>query len=145
MPSPFPGMDPYLEGPRWPGFHFRFLAELDEALMPRVRPKYVVYVEERVYVEHLPPENGRLIRPDLTLAAVRPPEVDGGGTAVLTAPVIVPVAMPERIRERRLELQLERGPRQRARRSATRPERMCYNTPRLEFGCLRHGESQAAE
>ena len=28
MPSPFPGMDPYLEGALWTTFHFAFAAEI---------------------------------------------------------------------------------------------------------------------
>lgn len=52
MPSPFPGMDPYLERPsRWTGFHVRLITYLGEDLQPRLRPRYVAVVEERVYLE----------------------------------------------------------------------------------------------
>ena len=51
MPSPFPGMDPYLEAPwRWQGVHARLIADLQETLNRLVRPKYVTQIEERVYV-----------------------------------------------------------------------------------------------
>ena len=51
MPSPFPGMDPYLENPAlWPGLHqlviARALADLNRALPPH----YVASMNERVYV-----------------------------------------------------------------------------------------------
>ncbi len=48
MPSPFPGMDPFLENQEWEDFHSRWNTALAEALMPRARPKYYVRVERRV-------------------------------------------------------------------------------------------------
>jgi hypothetical protein len=53
MPSPFPGMDPYLEGsPLWQGFHNTFLSFTLDTLQPLLPPNYVATVEVRVYVEH---------------------------------------------------------------------------------------------
>ncbi|HIK44304.1 MAG TPA: DUF4058 family protein, partial [Leptolyngbyaceae cyanobacterium M65_K2018_010] len=50
MPSPFPGMDPYLEDPTlWAGVHQRLIVAIANALAPQLRPKYIVAVEERVY------------------------------------------------------------------------------------------------
>lgn len=50
MPSPFPGMDPYLEHPEiWPGVHLLLIAALAEYLSPQLRPKYSVAVEVRMY------------------------------------------------------------------------------------------------
>ncbi len=40
MPSPFPGMDPYLEGSLWTTFHFSLAAEIVRQLAPKVRPRY---------------------------------------------------------------------------------------------------------
>ena len=52
MPMPFPGMDPYLEHPiLWPSVHMRLIVALANQLKPRVRPRYVASVEERVFVE----------------------------------------------------------------------------------------------
>ena len=39
--SPFPGMDPYLEGDLWTAFHADFAHQIQAQLMPRLRPKYV--------------------------------------------------------------------------------------------------------
>ena len=47
MPSPFPGMDPYLEGSAWDSFHAQFIDEMGRRLMERLRPKYFVRVERR--------------------------------------------------------------------------------------------------
>ena len=51
MPSPFPGMDPFIEMQEWSDFHARYMTVLSELLTPQVRPRYVVRVERRVYLE----------------------------------------------------------------------------------------------
>jgi hypothetical protein len=66
MPSPFPGMDPYLEDPAiWPGVHAALLAAFFEQLGPMLRPKYAVRYEERVYVSGEEDPGFRTIIPDL--------------------------------------------------------------------------------
>ena len=51
MPSPFPGMDPYLENPGlWPDVHHNAHLGIQGFLAPQLRPKYVVRVEERTYI-----------------------------------------------------------------------------------------------
>ena len=52
MPSPFPGMDPFIEDQEWQDFHTRFNTALSDELAPSVDPKYVVRIERRIYVEH---------------------------------------------------------------------------------------------
>jgi len=50
MPSPFPGMDPYLEHPDlWPDVHHGLIESLRRALTPVLRPRYRVLVETRTY------------------------------------------------------------------------------------------------
>ncbi len=50
MPSPFPGMDPYLEHPStWPNVHHRVITAIAISLAPHLRPKYRVVVEEAIY------------------------------------------------------------------------------------------------
>ncbi len=46
MPSPFPGMDPYLEGYLWPDVHHRLATQISDQLMPMLRPRYVARVVE---------------------------------------------------------------------------------------------------
>lgn len=49
MPSPFPGMDPYLElGPRWPDLHQRLITYSSELLQPQLLPKYIARIDERI-------------------------------------------------------------------------------------------------
>jgi Protein of unknown function (DUF4058) len=50
MPSPFPGMNPYLEHPSlWAGIHHRLITAIANDLAPKLRPNYIVAIEERVY------------------------------------------------------------------------------------------------
>ena len=52
MKTPFPGMDPYLEHPAlWPSVHTRLMVALANQLGPKVRPRYVASVEDRVFIE----------------------------------------------------------------------------------------------
>jgi len=67
MPSPFPGMNPYLEA-IWHDFHERFLPAAAAHLVPQVRPRYIVLIDESVYLHDIPQEELRLIgRPDLSV------------------------------------------------------------------------------
>src|SRR5690349_21124942 len=51
MPSPFPGMDPYLEDPGlWPDVHHSLIYETRRLLTAQLRPKYLVRIEERAYI-----------------------------------------------------------------------------------------------
>ncbi len=54
MPSPLPGMDPYLEDPSlWPDLHQRLITYIAEALQPQVRPKYIARIGERIELAEL--------------------------------------------------------------------------------------------
>src|SRR5438093_4859805 len=78
MNTPFPGMDPYLEHPvLWEGVHARLIVALANQLQPRLDPRYVTSIEERVFVEG--PQ--RRI-PDLWVQRVP----DGGGVLAAADP-----------------------------------------------------------
>lgn len=74
MASPFPGMDPYLEGEYWQEFHERLANQISMQLMPLIKPKYVALLAKR-YVLHqpalslfgLPPEDS--FYPDVHIVA----------------------------------------------------------------------------
>ncbi len=51
MPSPFPGMDPYLESYEWMSVHHSLSGQIARQLAPKVRPKYVVRPVERFVIE----------------------------------------------------------------------------------------------
>ncbi|MGL6075856.1 MAG: DUF4058 family protein [Fimbriiglobus sp.] len=52
MPSPFPGMDPYLEHPDfWPGFHTKYLVALAAQIGPRLPDGLYAEVEQYIRLE----------------------------------------------------------------------------------------------
>lgn len=72
MPSPFPGMDPYLEDPPlWSDVHLNLIAECQGLLSSQLRPKYVVKDEERVYIsDESDEESSTKVRaPDIEVAS----------------------------------------------------------------------------
>src|SRR5580693_4545810 len=94
MPSPFPGMDPYLEQEViWHDFHERFLPAAAAHISAQVLPRYIVLIDESVYLRDIESEQDRPIgRPDLTVA--RGPELGtslGVAIGVLEAPAQVRV------------------------------------------------------
>jgi Protein of unknown function (DUF4058) len=91
MPSPFPGMNPYLEQDEvWHDFHERFLPAAAEALGAQVQPDYIVKIDEHVYVHELPAETRRLLgRVDLGVTPARPPGESTQGVGLLNVPAWV--------------------------------------------------------
>ena len=52
MNCPFPGMDPYLEHPvLWESVHARLMVAIANQLQPKLDPRYVASIEERVFIE----------------------------------------------------------------------------------------------
>lgn len=51
MPSPFPGMDPYLEGEMWQEFHERLANQISVQLLPLLTPKYVALLAKRYVLD----------------------------------------------------------------------------------------------
>src|SRR5437588_11017414 len=93
MPSPFPGMDPYLEDSGlWPDVHNSFLVAARELLTQGVRPKYFVRLEERIYVSGDDDPGRPVLIPDLRIGD-RP---EFAGLELSAAPIDgVAVAEPE--------------------------------------------------
>lgn len=105
MPSPFPGMDPYLEQPGlWPEFHNRLLVAIADALGPELRPKYRVAIEKRVYQDAA--ADLQIGRPDAAVfrAASETNRLPQRQGQVLVEPVMVELPMPEEVTERFLEI-----------------------------------------
>lgn len=92
MPSPFPGMNPYLERPQfWADFHASFVPKLRALLVPQVRPRYSVHVHEHVSFREMPdgPWRGAGV-PDVSVSDRHPGPTPPAGTgATATSPVTV--------------------------------------------------------
>ncbi|MBI4613519.1 MAG: DUF4058 family protein [Planctomycetes bacterium] len=65
MPSPFPGMDPFLEGYLWPDVHHRLASEISRQLAPRIRPRYVARITVSVVEDENPESEIGILYPDV--------------------------------------------------------------------------------
>jgi hypothetical protein len=101
MPSPFPGMDPYLEDPAfWPGIHDSLIIYARDVLQPLLRPRYYIEVRERIYFEDM----REVIYPDATIHRRRPPLDTDRDVAVLPADEPTILRVETRQRETFLEI-----------------------------------------
>jgi len=103
MPSPLPGMAPFLEGEEWEDFHTTFNTVIRETLSPRLEPRYLIRVVRRVYVEHADEDSPQLRRADVAVLSTATDQLgeagqSSGGVATL-APVPCVLPMPEERRE----------------------------------------------
>ena len=76
-------MDPYLEAPSlWPDVHHGLISEIQAVLNRRLRPRYHVRVEERVYISDENDPGRKAIVPDLKIVdagfSERPPSSTHG-------------------------------------------------------------------
>jgi hypothetical protein len=102
-------MDPYLEAPGlWPDVRHGLISEMQATLNRRLRPKYRVRVQERVYIWDENDPGREVIVPDLRVAETQ--EARGSDRApqaeqVLVAePVVLTTLIDDEIHEARLEV-----------------------------------------
>lgn len=119
MPSPFPGMDPFLEHPDlFPGFHDSFIAHLKELLQPKLPDPYFADSGRRAWIE----VSERFIGPDVQVLKPRQGQESSeerrgaAGVAVAvppsTRPIVIHVPHDER-REPFLDIYVGRRPERR--------------------------------
>ncbi|NEO12222.1 MULTISPECIES: DUF4058 family protein [unclassified Moorena] len=105
MPSPFPGMNPYLEKPEyWSQVHKSLIVLIAQSLNPQLRPKYRVAIEERVY--NATGDDSMLvgIPDDVVVQSSQSNHQDPSALVTVAAPSLKPmkIALPmtETVRER---------------------------------------------
>jgi hypothetical protein len=106
MPTPFPGMDPYLERRGfWEEVHTGLTAALQLFLTPLVRPRYRVAIERRAYLTVLAPDD-LVGKPDVLIISPsrEPSQTASGHTAIAVAPQAAELPMAEEVIERYLEI-----------------------------------------
>lgn len=64
MKSPFPGMDPYLEGYLWPDVHSRTASIIAEIIGSQIAPKYVARIELYTINDTAPQKDIGIMYPD---------------------------------------------------------------------------------
>ncbi len=91
MPSPFPGMDPFLEDAEvWPDFHTDLATELKHRLNRRIGPKYYAAVEIQSVPHELDVEISNAVRPDVNV--FEPLDVVSESLGVAAATFAIPTA-----------------------------------------------------
>jgi hypothetical protein len=106
MPTPFPGMDPYLERSYlWGGVHTRLIVAIADELGSKIRPHYRVDIERRTYVSVVPagetvgePDVFIIASPGLSPTTLTSSVAKGG------MPYIGELPLPEEVTERYLEV-----------------------------------------
>jgi hypothetical protein len=103
MPSPFPGMDPYLEGELWQEFHDRLANQISVQLLPLIRPRYVALLAKR-YVLDRPalsvldfPLEQRVIYPDVHVVQAREAGAVSQTTGMTTPTIELTSPMDEEV------------------------------------------------
>ena len=87
MPSPFPGMDPYLESPDiWPDFHERLAAEISSELNRWLPRPYYARLEMRPEIGIVGEDESARIVPDVAVVRPRGPTPRESSTATLDRP-----------------------------------------------------------
>lgn len=111
MPSPFPGMDPFIESQRWDDFHATFVPALAELLVPQLRPRYTVDIERYVFLldetdehaEHYAPDVSIVDRGGLT-------EGESSGAIATVEPHVLTLPLPADVQQKYLVIRSrERG------------------------------------
>lgn len=108
MPSPFPGMDPYLEDPAfYADFHSTFVGCWREAIAEALPENYDARLDESINFVQMSPDVIKLIYPDIAVSRqpkrTKRPRSKGSGTMLLE-PVHIPQEFLDEIRQTRIEI-----------------------------------------
>jgi hypothetical protein len=96
MPSPFPGMDPWLEDPAlFPDLHDSLVVYLREVIQARLPKPYFTAINSYVWLD----EPERYVQPDVDV--LRAPGMNGGGTAIATESLAEAIVIPAPLGEPR--------------------------------------------
>lgn len=101
MKSPFPGMDPYLEGSLWPDLHSSLAQEIRNSLSASLPSRYSIRLEQSVYEDEDGESLGVMFPDVLVHHPEEEPASRGGlqtGVATLTPRVTVPSLVASRVR-----------------------------------------------
>jgi hypothetical protein len=106
MPSPFPGMDPYLEAPDlWRGFHHSFADEMKAQLNAGLSPRYYADVEVHTVLEEVGIATAKTVYPDAAVleTAFAAPTATAA-VAIPAAPVRRLAMIPEEYKTRTVQV-----------------------------------------
>lgn len=99
MPSPFPGMNPYLESFHWRDFHAGFIWQIRAHLRRQIGEGYDVLAEEDVFVHEPPAEDRRRRVAVADVAVTRGSQAGGVAAASASRPTYVARVTTELVEE----------------------------------------------
>jgi len=113
MPSPFPGMDPYLEGYLWVDVHNALANKIRQQLAPKIQPGYTVRLEVYLVQDTAPESEIGILYPDVEVLRQKsaglspqrsPIPRESGNLLVTPAPLTLPLMAPVEVRIASVEI-----------------------------------------
>lgn len=98
MPSPFPGMDPYLEGSLWPDVHNSLAYLIKVQLASRVGEGYVVHINTYKVEDTSPEEDIGILYPDVELLHKVKEAGASYSSTITPATLVIPSIKPVEVR-----------------------------------------------
>jgi hypothetical protein len=94
MPSPFPGMNPYLEAPHiWRDVHNNLATAIQHQLAPRLRPRYVAILEPYVTYQEILIAQPHGMLPDAGVIEKRERKLREAAALIAPPPLVVETAV----------------------------------------------------
>jgi hypothetical protein len=110
MPSPFPGIDPYIESQGyWPDFHARFIPYCSDALNEVLPDHYEARLGEQLRLVEIENPLSRTVLPDVAVQATghgrrQSAETEGGVGTLATVTIDLPADEVEEVRDLWIEI-----------------------------------------
>ncbi|MBM0744865.1 DUF4058 family protein (plasmid) [Phormidium sp. CLA17] len=112
MPSPFPGVDPYLEGYLWVDVHNALASKIRQQLAPKIQPGYTVRLEVYLVQDTAPESEIGILYPDVDVLRQKsvsspmrsPLSIESGNLLVTPAPLTLPLMPPVEVRITSVEI-----------------------------------------
>lgn len=113
MPSPFPGMDPYLEGYLWPDVHNALATKIRQQLAPKIQPNYTVRLEIYLMQDTAPESEIGILYPDVEVLRQKSAlpassrstlPTDRSSLLVTPAPLTLPILPPIEVKIASVEI-----------------------------------------
>lgn len=98
MPSPFPGMDPYLEAPAfWPGVRATLVVEMRREIARHLPAGYYAEIDQYVWVQEADTDRGPLVgKPDAFVATSGPVAAGAAPIAIAEPTAQTTLAVPKK-------------------------------------------------
>ena len=105
MNTPFPGMDPFLEGNLWSDLHHELASKIRKQLTPLITPKYVARIEQYIIEDDALNTTVKGMYPDVNILlnqqqnrAEEPMILYGNGKSQTPISYSIPAAFPLEIK-----------------------------------------------